>query len=339
MTRPRSEQISLKETPFYHCYSRCVRRAFLCGKDKFSGRCFEHRRKLLEKRLLDLAAIFTIDILSYAIMSNHYHLVLRIDKKTAESLSQEEVVQRWCKLCKNSFKGYPLAKRYLNGDNLTLFEQEELSSYVIKWQNNLSSLSWFMRNINEYIARVCNQEDNCTGHFWESRFKCQALLDEKALLTCMAYVDLNPIRACEAKRLEDSKFTSIFHRIRGMKKEESMQKNGSDNSSIAVLFPFSDEKKAKYSNGLNFYLSDYLELVSWSAKQIVPGKKGYIAEKSPPILNEIGMNEKNWLYLANNFDSTFKGIVGMYHRLKEACRNFGSKRSINLKAAKAFFDS
>lgn len=67
--------------------------------------------------------------------------------------------------------------------------------------------------VNEYVARMANEEDKCTGHFWESRFKSQALLDERALLTCMAYVDLNPIRAAMAKDLKGSEFTSIQERI------------------------------------------------------------------------------------------------------------------------------
>jgi len=71
-----------------------------------------------------------------------------------------------------------------------------------------------MQLLNQYIARQANIEDKVTGCFWESRFKSQALLDERALLTCMAYVDLNPIRAAMAKTPENSDYTSIQERIK-----------------------------------------------------------------------------------------------------------------------------
>jgi hypothetical protein len=84
MTQSRATQVSLVDTPYYHCISRCVRRAFLCGEDKFSGQSFEHRRQWMVERHQFLTSIFTIDTCAYAIMSNHYHLVLHVNelKKT-----------------------------------------------------------------------------------------------------------------------------------------------------------------------------------------------------------------------------------------------------------------
>ncbi|MBB1274814.1 hypothetical protein H5084_18580 [Psychromonas sp. SR45-3] len=80
MTQSRQSQVSLADTPYYHCISRCVRRAYLCGEDKYTGQSFEHRRQWMVERMHQLASIFSINICAYAIMSNHYHLVLHIRK-------------------------------------------------------------------------------------------------------------------------------------------------------------------------------------------------------------------------------------------------------------------
>jgi len=198
MPKPRKSLVSLEVTPYYHCVSRCVRRAFLCGEDKLTGKNFEHRRQWIEDRLLVLANIFAIDIAAYAVMSNHYHVVLHINREQALSWSELEVVEHWHRL----FKGSLLSQHFYQGDVLNTAELNALSEQVCEWRDRLMSISWFMRCTNEPIAREANHEDEATGRFWEGRFKSQALLDEKALAACMAYVDLNPIRARMAESPE-----------------------------------------------------------------------------------------------------------------------------------------
>ncbi|WP_444908429.1 transposase [Microbulbifer sp. SSSA008] len=305
MTLPRSTQISLDATPYYHCVSRCVRRAFFCGRDTESGKDYEHRREWIESRMHKLAEVFALDIAAYAVMSNHYHIVLYIDTKSANKWSLTEVITRWKKL----FKASSLAQRYLQGDTLNHAEEDRLKEIVSLWRERLMDISWFMRCLNESIARQANAEDNCTGRFWEGRFKSQALLDERALAACMAYVDLNPIRANIAKTPEESDYTSIQQRIRAAVSGKQ-PKN---------LLPFVGGECLNMPKGLPFQLDHYLELVDWSGRHLDPRKRGCIAENIPPILERLGISPKHWLYLSRNFESRFKGLVGSVEVVQKVC--------------------
>ena len=102
MTRPRATLVSPADTPWYHVVSRCVRRAFLCGQDHATGRDFSHRRGWIETKVKELAAVFALDVAAYAIMSNHYHLVLRLAPERAASWTTQEVLRR------SKTKGHPL---------------------------------------------------------------------------------------------------------------------------------------------------------------------------------------------------------------------------------------
>jgi len=142
-------------------------------------------------------------------MSNHYHVVLHVDKDKAFNWTMSEIISHWHQL----FLGNLLSQRYEQGQTLGKSELKKLTEFTDLWRIRLMDISWFMRVLNEGIARQANEEDSCTGRFWEGRFKSQALLDEAALVSCMAYVDLNPIRACMAKTPEASDHTSIKLRV------------------------------------------------------------------------------------------------------------------------------
>jgi hypothetical protein len=211
MTLARNQLISIEDTPYYHIVSRCVRRAFLCGKDKYSGKSYEHRRGLIVDRVKFLASVFHIKICSYAIMSTHYNLVLKLNNTKDWSIHQ--VLISWSSLCNLPY----LCQKFLDKQVMDKAEMREVLSMTDKYRKRLMSISWFMKMLNQDIAFKANAEDGCKGHFFESRFKSQALLDERALLTCMAYVDLNPIRAAMALCPEDSDYTSIQERINNNK--------------------------------------------------------------------------------------------------------------------------
>jgi len=324
MPKPRKQLISLNATPYYHCMARCVRRAFLCGTDALTGHCFEHRRQWIEERIHTLAKIFAIDVCAYAVMSNHYHVVLHIDAVTASQWTEQEVCEHWHAL----YKGTLLTQKYLQGEDLSLVENEAVTEKLNLWRAQLTDISWFMRALNEPIARQANKEDNCTGKFWEARFTSQALLDEKALVACMTYIDLNPIRALMANTPETSEHTSIKLRI------NSLHDNGKQPK---TLMPFVGNPRKEMPSGLPFRLKDYIELIEWTGRIIRDDKRGAISNQLPPILTRIDIDPKHWITLTTQFESRLKGLVGCVYSLKRAAQQLGFKRTPGLSACNALF--
>jgi REP element-mobilizing transposase RayT len=197
----------------YHCMAKCVRRAFLCGVDPYTGKDFSHRKVWILDRMRELAGLFAIEVCSYSVMSNHLHLVLRNRPDITEQWPADEVALRWWRLFppRDDATGEP-AEPGEHDLAMITGNTERLSEL----RKRLSNVSWFMRCLCEKIARDGNAEDGTGGRFWAGRFKSVALLDEAAILSCSVYVDLNPIRAGLATTPEESEFTSGRDRIRSM---------------------------------------------------------------------------------------------------------------------------
>jgi REP element-mobilizing transposase RayT len=274
----------------------------LCGRDEHSGNDYEHRRGWIEQRMQALANVYALDLCAYAVMSNHYHIVLHINAEKANAWTDTEVIQRWHALYAGNF----LSHEYLAGKDLYDAQLKVVSELVTEWRERLMSISWFMSALNEDIARQANAEDVCTGRFREGRFKSQALLDEAALVTCLAYVDLNPIRAQMADAPEVSDYTSIKERIDTAQTEPET----AEPAQPKPLFPFVGYPRQDMPAGLPFRLQDYLELVDWTGRQIRSDKRGCIDQQTPPILERLDIDAEHWFYNTQHFESQFKGIVG-----------------------------
>ena len=306
MTRPRKALISLADTPYYHITSRCVRRAFLCGVDHYSGQSYEHRRQWVVDRIRLLSSLFAIDVCAYAVMSNHYHLVLKACPEQLDDLTEDEILDRWCAL----FKGPLLIQNYRSGEDLKPVERAGVSDIANVWRARLSSISWFMRCLNQPIARQANLEDKCTGKFWESRFNSQALKSEEALLSCMAYVDLNPVRAGIADTPEHSEHTSIRERLRP---EFNLQQAIDDQTECGDLLDFTSPLKPllhfenrltnELQNGILFNFEEYLALVDWTGRIIRNDKRGHIDSALPPILDRLQITADQWHTNATQFEA------------------------------------
>ena len=323
MAQPRYTQISLEETPWYHVVSRCVRRAYLCGVDHITGQSYEHRRDWVEKRIRQLASIFTIDVAAYSVMHNHYHIVVRVDNERVAALSTEEVIGRWSQL----YAGPLIVRRYLSDQRAEMSQGEllQLDKLADEYRLRLCDLSWFMKNLNEYIARKANAEEDVRGHFWESRYKCQALLDEQAVLTAMAYVDLNPVRAAMADVPEESEHTSIKQRVCELKGQTATRRSTGDSEALNVaeapLLPF--EPGEHLTTSIPFAFADYLELVDVVGRVVHPAKRGAVPETTPAILSRLGINTEMFISHANQFLKRFGNTVGAPAKLIDlaAARN------------------
>lgn len=315
MTAARSSKIDLNATPFYHCMTRCVRRTFLCGIDSQTGTDYSHRKGWIVGRMKQLAEVFAIHICAYAVMSNHYHLVLHIDDNAANRWSDREVFHRWEQLFPND----------ANQTDVLGYSKSQLKQKITLWRQRLSSISWFMRCLNETIARLSNKEEAVSGRFWEGRFKSQALLDEGAVLAAMAYVDLNPVRAKTASTPEDAEFTSIYERIqmvaKQLKKKTITTTTSFNTKSFSKLCdtlkqPRSLMAFANTPNAANeaptidFKLSDYLQLVDETGRVMRQGKRGAIPHHLSPILERLHLSSKGWLDMVNNLEKNFFHAVG-----------------------------
>jgi REP element-mobilizing transposase RayT len=323
----RKNLICLDDTPYYHVVSRCVRRAWLWGFDAYAQRDYSHRKNWVLERLELLASIFAIDVCAYAVMSNHYHVVLHVDRKRARKWSDQEVIDRWLRL----FRAPPLVRRWQDGE-ATEVEVEIAQRIVASWRQRLIDVSWFMRCMNEYLARRANAEDECTGRFWQGRFKSQALLDEAGLLTAMAYVDLNPLRAGISETPEEAEFTSIYARIRTM--HEATKKSAGFRR--PKLLPFRDQATSD-APALPMRFQDYLELLDWSGRRVRDAKAVAIDPRAPPILERLNVDADVWSIAMRIRGNVFGRAMGKLDRLRLHARTLGQTRVRGLSQAKQLY--
>jgi len=195
---------------------------------------------------------------------------------------------------------------------------------------------------------MANAEDKCTGRFWEGRFKSQALLDEQAVITCMAYVDLNPVRAGIAALPETSDYTAIQQRIRSL--DQSM-KNASSPSNIKLAKFCKPPQKNQLTTAdsvhqgqratgvIPFYWKDYLELIDWTGRAVLPNKKGAIAMAEPNILKRLEIDRDAWLENMPRIEKDFHHCIGRGSSLQPCAEKLKQHWVKGLGAARRLFGS
>ncbi len=361
MSKPRRQQISLNDTSYYHCISRCIRQLFLLDEDnefnqnkestenaavyEGANKQGDKRRTWIVNRAKKLANIFAIDIAAYAIMHNHYHIILKVDKDKALAWSPIEVIEQWKVLHKLPARVERLYQKGLvQREVLNKFEKENLDGWVSTYRQRLYSISWFMKSLNQYIARRVNKEDGVKGHLFEGKFKCQALLDEECIFTCMSYVDLNPIRAKIAETPESSDFTSIQERIfekQGKPISHDIEDDDSDplkDIKPAKLLPFAGaphiDNNAKH---IQAELVSYISVVEWAGRQHYEGKRGKIAGELPNILKRLNLNKDNWLEFSYGFKGNCNKAFGSSDKIENYNKHTYCRAKQGVKAASKYY--
>jgi len=356
MTTARSQLVDLNVTRYYHCISRCVRRAFLCGEG------FEHRRQWIENRIEMLAGHFAVSVCGFAVMGNHLHLLVRLDPATADDWSNEEVARRWLAV-------YPPRTANLNKPKIVKMLVEEIlndEKLVAKYRQRLADLGWFMKALKEPLARMANKEDDCKGTFWESRYKSIAILDEEALLATCAYIDLNPVAAGMAATPETSRHTSVRQRVQHVKSKGKLHKlkeatGGSITASRAAgrveqdhwLCPV-DDRRVSHQAGIansrgshdnrnhpregmveGFSLGNYLLLVDYTSRLFRNGK-ARVSREVAGIFERLGTSAELWSHRLKTLFAR-RRLLGSHFatdpaRLKELAERRGVHHLNNLVA-------
>ncbi|WP_286177385.1 hypothetical protein [Stieleria mannarensis] len=337
--------------------SRTVRGCWLLGDDAVSGKNFDYRKDWIENQLRHFAAFFGIDLPSFAILSNHFHLVLRSRPDVVDTWDDTEVARRWLMICpeRTDAKGDPMAPSQAELDGI-----RNVPHRVAEIRLRLSNISWWMRLLNQRIAQRANNEDEVEGHFFQGRFKAVPLVDEEAILACSVYVDLNLIRACVAETLEMSDHTSAQRRIESVRASKQTSEEQSCNSldqesidtptpttspqtrrpdaflspvnlneAIATAGPHPSESGERCSDKGFVAISEeaYLQLLDWTARQLASEKPGKTPSDLPPILKRLGLSPTLWFTLVANFSEVFSTIAGRpehidHERTKQTGRRF-----------------
>lgn len=321
MCRPaRSEVFDPTEVSIFHCINRCVRRCFLCGRDPLTGKDFNHRKRWLEARFRKLAGRFAIDVLGFAILDNHFHLILRNRPDVADTWDDREIARRWLLICpkRKTLRGDPETPSQAEIDSIV-----NDAALVAKLRIRLCHISWFMAMVAGPLARDANKEEGVTGRFWEGRFKSVKLCSAAAVLACLMYVDLNLIRARMASSPETSNFTSAQRRIQALTGQQAADGESTSspddwlaplplNEATAPPGPAPSRCAARCSDRgcLPITTPDYLNLLDWTGRRISGKEGGVIPAELAPILTRLGIVEEYWLELAGNFGRLFHRVAG-----------------------------
>jgi hypothetical protein len=343
MTIARAHLVDPALSRWYHCVTRCVRRALLLGEGPHD------RKAWIEHRLQELAEIFAVTVAGFSVLDNHLHVLVRLDPETAHAWPDEEVARRWGRLFPprdRSRQAVPVSDDWVR-------ERLKNPRWVATARQRLQSLSWFMKCLKEPLSRLANRQDQTRGAFFEGRFKSVAILDEESLLATCACIDLNPVAAGVAQVPETSEHTSIKQRVDHVKAQRRVKdlkaaRQGSIAGSAAMagleealwLCPIEDRRGVDSPReGMlqGFTLGQYLLLVDYTSRLFREGK-ARVSHQVAEIFDRLGSRAETWQ--ARLLKLSEGRLLGRFfaarrERLKEMAEHLGLHHLPNLSGCPA----
>ncbi|MCY2967939.1 MAG: hypothetical protein NT069_30640 [Planctomycetota bacterium] len=315
----------------YHCVNRSLRGAFIAGVDKSTGRSYDNRRQWLTRALQSQSEQLCVDVLAFSIESQQLQLLVRTRPDIAKSLSTQEVARRY-------LTGIPSKAGF---DQPAAIPQPEAikelakdPGLVARARARLSSLSWFVSQITEPLARNANREDEIRGRFWEGRFHCLPILDGPALAAAVAHVELSPILSGEATTLAGCKATSVSPRSAALK-------SGSPTWLSSLTGNGKSRKAAKSAPapyfGIPISEADFFAVLEWTSKQVMKSERGRFPETLAESFAELSVAPDHWLTLVKDFQKIFRRAAGKPESLEQQLKQRGRRHMHGIVLARELF--
>ncbi len=197
-----------QEHSSYHIISRVSRGEFLLdddGKEYFMNLMFK------------LAKAYYVDITSFAIMSNHFHILLSNRRDEVEKATKDELFSKYKEAYGNNAE--PPEGSFIKKSYEIEYDED---GGVERLRKRLGSVSRYIQELKQGFTKWYNYKNKCKGVLWADRFKGIAISKGDAELICSAYVDLNPVRAGIVKKPEDYRWSSIGLRVRNAGKSKKV---------------------------------------------------------------------------------------------------------------------
>ncbi|MDA0658796.1 MAG: hypothetical protein O3C60_08110 [Planctomycetota bacterium] len=357
MATPRKDTFDPHVVGIYHCMTRCVRQLFLLESDEKADRENAGRWDFCEFRLAYLAGLFAIDVLDFALLSNHIHTLLRNRPDVVSAWSDREVARRWFKLHPSEVPSKEKNHVLTEQDIDQAAADKELMAHA---RRELSSLSHFQKCLLEPIAKEFNRRDKKKGHFVAERFRCRRIDCDGGLLLCSVYIALNPFRAGLGDTLQEHPYSSYSRRFRGeanwlsplflderaiaydqvaemTEGEEGVQRLVAQ----ANVLP---SPRCSEKGTLPLRWSEYQEITDWTAEHIGTRRRlgqreqeVTVPERIEDLLQSLGIDPKYWLDTIDRYAEMFHNFVAMPSQMETIARRLKRKYVKGTRACRTCF--